>query len=560
MTYVDQTITAEFGLTATGLGQQTTNGVARAMALQALQQQAAATTSVIEYRSQGRLVIIGPASQAAPVAEQLLDQLAAIAIVDPDPAAQRPSLDDRIIYLHAEVDQVEGHLGNFQIRLRDRGKRTQPLKSLLGRSWPQIDILLDLSPVPYFAAQISPPGYFASRGDSRRLASFITAIPELVGEFEKPRYFNYDPSICVHARNRKMACTRCIDACPTLAIRSVGEQVEVDPYLCQGGGSCAAVCPSGALQYIYPGLADILGRIRQLLKDYRQAQGQEARVVFIEESHREAVYRQLTAMEENLIPVALDELGALDLTLLLNTLAYGAQQVIILLSHDTPMRIKDTLKQQQALATTFLEGLGYSPRRIVIADCDELSDVPAAIDSCLSFASYAGFDDKRTMIRLALEHLYQQAPLQPDVLPLSANAPFGEIAVDPQACSLCLACIGACPTRALLAGNETPQLKFIEDNCVQCGLCEQTCPENAISREQRYLFDSDRRRARRLLHEEAPFHCIRCGKPFATRRVIEHMQARLTGHWMFDNDRSLRRLKMCEVCRIGDMWEEEQSA
>lgn len=560
MTYADHSVPAEFGFTAAGLGQQTTNGVARAAALQALQHQAAATTSVIEYHSQGRLVIIGPASQAAPVAEQLMDQLAAVAIVDPDPAAQRPSLDDCILCLHAEVDQVEGHLGDFQIRLRDRGKRTLSLKSLLGRSWPQIDMLLDLSPVPYFDAQISPPGYFAARGDSRKLASFITAIPELVGEFEKPRYFNYDPSICVHARNRKTACTRCIDACPTLAIRSIGEQVEVDPYLCQGGGSCAAVCPSGAMQYIYPGLADILGHIRQLLKNYRQAQGQEARLVFIEESHREEVYRQLTGKDENLIPIALDELGALDLTLLLNTLAYGAQQVIILLSNDTPARIKDTLRQQQALATTFLEGLAYSPWRIVIADSDELSNVPAAIDNSLSPAGYACFDDKRTMIGLALEHLYQQALLQPELLPLAANAPFGEIAVDPQTCTLCLACTSACPTGALLAGNETPQLKFIEDNCVQCGLCEQTCPENAISREQHYLFDNDRRRARRLLYEEAPFHCIRCGKPFATRRLIEHMQARLTGHWMFDNDRSLRRLKMCEVCRIGDIWEEEQSA
>jgi ferredoxin len=443
--------------------------------------------------------------------------------------------------------------------LSDRGKQSLALKAILGRTWAQIDMVLDLSDQPYFDAQISPPGYFAPRGDKAKLASYLVAIPDMVGEFEKPRYFKYDPDICVHARNQKTACTRCIDACPTLAIRSIGERVEVDPYLCQGGGSCAAVCPSGAMQYVYPALAGTLTLLRQLLKAYRQAQGQQARMVFIEESQRERFYQQLAALDENLIPVAFDELGALDLAVLLNTLAYGAQQIIILVSADTPLRIRDTLQHQQALATRFLQGLGYTPERVVIASADQLPTIPPASEEQLPAASYAGFDDKRTMIHLALEHLYQHAPLQPELLELSEGAPFGEILVDPQRCTLCMACTGACPTGALLAGNESPQLKFIEENCVQCGLCEQTCPENAISRAQRYLFDTERRRARRLLYEEAPFHCISCGKPFATRRVIENMQDKLAGHWMFGDERALRRLQMCEDCRIGDMWDEQGS-
>jgi ferredoxin len=551
--------TAEVAVTSTALGQQTSNGTARVQALQALQQQTVATTSVIEYHSQGHLVIIGPATEAVPLAEQLLQQLATIAIVDPDPSAQHPALDDRIPFLHAKVDRIEGHLGDFQVELHDRGKQTLALKSILGRTWPQIDMVLDLSVQPYFDAQISPPGYFATRGDANNLASYLVAIPELVGDFEKPRYFKYNPDICVHARNQMTACTRCIDACPTLAIRSIGEHVEVDPYLCQGGGSCAAVCPSGAMQYVYPALADTLSRIRQLLKTYREAQGHEARMVFIEESQHERFYQQLASLDENLIPVAVDELGALDMAVLLNTLAYGAQQVIVVAGPDTPSRIRDTLQQQQALATQFLQGQGYSPERVVITAAEDLPVVTVGIDEELPAASYATFDDKRTMIHLALEHLYQHAPLQPEILGLSDRAPFGAIRVDAQRCTLCMACTGACPTGSMLAGNESPQLKFIEENCVQCGLCEQTCPENAISREPRYLFNTERRRARRLLYEEAPFHCISCGKPFATRRVIENIQDRLGGNWMFDNERAMRRLQMCEDCRINDMWDEQGS-
>ena len=38
-----------------------------------------------------------------------------------------------------------------------------------------------------------------------------------------------------------------MDACPTQAIVSAGDRIEVDPYLCQGGGSCASACPTGAI-------------------------------------------------------------------------------------------------------------------------------------------------------------------------------------------------------------------------------------------------------------------------------------------------------------------------
>jgi ferredoxin len=105
----------------------------------------------------------------------------------------------------------------------------------------------------------------------------------------------------------------------------------------------------------------------------------------------------------------------------------------------------------------------------------------------------------------------------------------------------------------LTAGEGVPQLQFIEENCLQCGMCTQICPEDAISISPRLLFDPAPRKARRKLHEEAPYLCTSCGKPFATRSVIDNMLEKLKGHYMFQDERARRRLTMCEDCRVIDI-------
>ena len=74
----------------------------------------------------------------------------------------------------------------------------------------------------------------------------------------------------------------------------------------------------------------------------------------------------------------------------------------------------------------------------------------------------------------------QQATSARPLAELPAGAPFGTAMIDTRACTLCLACVTVCPGKALLDGHDVPQLRFLEANCVQCGLCTRSCPENAI--------------------------------------------------------------------------------
>jgi ferredoxin len=144
-----------------------------------------------------------------------------------------------------------------------------------------------------------------------------------------------------------------------------------------------------------------------------------------------------------------------------------------------------------------------------------------------------------------------------DVVSLPAHAPFGSVEIDAVGCTLCLACVSACPTGALADNPETPMLRFTEVACIQCGLCKATCPEKVITLKPQLDFRAATQ-SPRMLKAEAPFCCIRCGKPFGVRSTIERVTAKLAGkHWMYkDAPKRLDLIKMCDECRIAAITDE----
>ena len=101
----------------------------------------------------------------------------------------------------------------------------------------------------------------ASRLSQASNGRHAAEIATCVGEFEKPKFFNYKPSICAHSRSEKIGCTQCIDVCSTRAIRADGDKIFVEPHLCMGCGGCTTVCPSGALTYAYPSATNVGARM-----------------------------------------------------------------------------------------------------------------------------------------------------------------------------------------------------------------------------------------------------------------------------------------------------------
>ena len=216
---------------------------------------------------------------------------------------------------------------------------------------------------------------------------------------------------------------------------------------------------------------------------------------------------------------------------------------------------------QSETANALLQGLGQGQRVVLIdgASAEKINQLASLELPVIPVASFQSFNDKRQTIRTSLDHIAQHSEQVDEVVTLGSDSAFGQVMVDDNACTLCLACVTVCPGRALQDGDTLPQLKFIESQCLQCGLCESACPENAISLEPRYLVDSELARRQRVLNEEEPFNCIVCNTPFATQRIIGRMQAKLSDHWMFESNDALRRLKMCEDCRVKDIFNDDKS-
>lgn len=547
----------------TALPVATVDGRARQAALTHVRERAPQPTSLVSYQSSGRVAVIGHAANAIPAAERLAASLDCTAIITAGQApesgtgASSGAKTGRVRTIEAAVAEVRGHLGAFAIDADVKGEKTPLAPSLITAHKP-FDIVLDLNDPPFIRAEVPPAGYFAPRRDADALERNLEQIPEFVGEFEKPKYFNYNADICAHGNSGLTGCTRCLDACPTDAIHSLKDLIEVDPYLCQGGGSCATACPTGAITYAYPKVSDLLTSSRVVLDAYRQAGGEAPGLIFHDgEAGRAWLEANAQRLPENLIPFEVEEIGSLGLDAWLVLIAYGASPVVLHCPEGVPPSVKAELEHQLDIARAILAAMGYAQELVKFVD-DAVD--PAAINSVgtrvVEPATFAAVDEKRTTIRMAVDHLFARAPDPKAEVPLPQGAPFGQIHVNQNTCTLCMACVSVCPASALAAGGEIPQLKFIEWNCVQCGLCETACPEDAITRAPRFLFDAEARRASRVLNEDKPFHCVSCGKVFATTRVIERMRDKLKSHWMFQKPEAVRRLEMCEDCRVKDMFKD----
>jgi ferredoxin len=506
-------------------------------------------------------------------ARLLKDHLDVTVLISKDDAV--PPLSITEFPLHkGTIRAASGHLGAFKLRVDHYAAPAPSSRDRLhfapSRDDVELhsDVLIDLSGgAPLFSAPDLRDGYLrAEPGDAAAVLRTVLKARDLSGTFEKPRYIAFTEHLCAHSRSNIVGCHRCLDLCPTGAITPNGDHVAIDAQICAGCGQCAAACPTGAAGYALPPADAHLRKLRVLLATFLEAGGAHPVLLFHDGDHGrpliEALARYGDGLPANVLPVEVNEITQLGLETLAGTFAYGASAVRFLL-RAKPRHDVIGLNKTIAFAQSIVAGLGFDGPRIASIETDDpdvLGQMLRAIEplqGATKVASFVAVGKKRDVLQLALRELHAAAPAPVDVIALPEGAPFGKVDVKIDGCTLCLSCVSACPTGALADDPERPMLRLTEDACVQCGLCRATCPEKVITLVPQIDFRAATA-ASRVVKQEDPFLCIRCGTPFGVKSSVERVAAKLEGkHWMYkDSKRRLDLVKMCADCRVQVTAEE----
>jgi ferredoxin len=524
--------------------------------------------SLVTLESSGVVLIYGRDGIAIEAAQRLADRLD-ITVLLTRPGDVTPRRTNEFPVLKGTIRNARGHLGRFELLIDDYAlpSPSSRAKLIFGPSHngatSTCDLILDLSGgVPLFPAHELRPGYL--RADPRDRVAVERAIADaggLVGTFDKPRFIHFEESLCAHSRSGITGCTRCLDLCPTGAITPNGNSVAIDANICAGCGLCASACPTGAASYSLPSADALMRRLRTLLLTYRKASGGAAIVLFHDGDHGEdlidALARFGDGLPANVLPLRVNEVTQLGPEIIACVFAYGGSGVAVL-ARARPKHDILGLRRTVEMSDGIVSALGFGSGVVRIIETDDPEQLRTMLDAApvgVSTQKPAGFvprGAKRSVLETTFRELRLAAPTPVDVVPLAAEAPFGGVRLNVEGCTLCHACVTACPTGALSDNPDRAMLRFTESLCVQCGLCEATCPEKVITLEPRLDFKAWSAPLQ-VLKEEEPFHCIACGKPFGTKSSIDRVLAKLGDkHWMFQgaNARRLDVIKMCADCRV----------
>ncbi|OPX54419.1 4Fe-4S dicluster domain-containing protein [Oceanospirillum multiglobuliferum] len=567
-------------MTVQSTEQQPLNQYARHHVLTALSRPQNLAAPSISYQSKGHLLMIGADDLARLAAVQLYalhgpQAVASLSLLITDPVQDlnNPALEEalkqteKLPIAYGKPTQIKGYMGQFEVWVKAEGAETEEAihlaPALIAKK--QFDLIIDLGQTPSLSQELSPPGYFYIQGErytqenstTHKLHELLEQLPDYIGEFEKPMFLRVNHDLCAHSSRGLTGCTRCLDVCPADAIQSLNRQIEVDHYLCHGAGGCSTACPTGALSFAIPKSSMMLEYLQRLLKQYREQGGEQPVLVF----HGADTEVNLEHWPAHLIPVELEEITSVGPELWLQAFCAGSEQVVLLTDAQTPDSLLTLLRKELKLAQSLLRAMGYAESALrLVEDQNALSANPYAHDATNSIKvpslqNKVQLDPlaKRDLLLAAIDHLYQYAPETIEQLPLPAFAPFGQISVEADACTLCFSCVAVCPTASLSTTQTHPALNFTEANCVQCGLCQAACPEKAISLDTRFLFNADLRHAPRVVCQDEPFCCRDCGTAFAPARTVQRIKEKLQHHSMFAGD-AIRRLELCEDCRVKDIY------
>ncbi|QLG61395.1 4Fe-4S dicluster domain-containing protein [Halorarum salinum] len=418
-------------------------------------------------------------------------------------------------------------------------------------------------------------GYYTGPVDGATIA----AVESHLGGVEKPEFLDLEMDVCAAGASSQEGCTACTDACPHDAVdRPAVDRVEFDPIACQNCGACTSACPTGATMLREPSNERIAREVEASLRTeesggwlpWRGSEGIGTPVVaFVcSERARERLreYGRRAARGEDgryppVLPVSVNCTDTVGEPHVVHALAAGADGVAVVGCGDACLHSgpdpKAALVERCNRATAdlglgervaflapgddpaafaaelagFVDGLDDSPVPAGEHEATGRIDEPTAggvggspavqADGGRPNPTFDGHGWTLESVRTILRHV------DPERDVIRGLSDFGSMEVS-DACNLTPTCSNLCPTDAVRR-TDGGNLEFNHELCVNCGLCEEGCPETAIT--MRDGLDLSLLPERRdgdpwvTVHDGEMLECVRCGEPFTSVGSAEKVQA-----------------------------------
>jgi ferredoxin len=438
--------------------------------------------------------------------------------------------------------------------------------------------------VVVIAAAGAPPapartGHYVLAGAGRSEVDEVAwKVLARIGEFRKPDSVAYDPETCAGGAAGHEACGLCLPACPYHAIdRDPGNRlrVRVDTQACEGCGACVAVCPTSSLTFRDPPPADLYARLASLLAPLAGSAADTPVVAFHCPERGQAALvdagRRRRPYPAAVLPVPMACLRHVSEAAILAAFRMGAAGVALLGCESCPHGPREGFLDRLGVAQAVLEAFGLGAERVRLVTGG--GEPGAMIEALAGFAatlspSPVRWDGRsalptasREVLAEAIGTLLDVTGREPGLAPVSEGVPYAVPEVRAADCTLSRACVNVCPPHAFRFSEERQHLELRPIACVACGLCVAACPERAISLRPgvplaRPALDWQ------VVARDEPVACLRCGKPFANRRALAAVEAKLLAlPGLVDTFAGTRKslLRMCPSCRaVAAVQEMEQ--
>lgn len=508
----------------------------------------------VSYEVRRSLLLVGPGKPVFEIARALRHRFNVVAVIDgPRPRSRLLG----VSVVAARLVSLSGYLGRFSAEAHEADGQSIDLSRKSGNDDGYFDLVIDLSATPILDQPIAPLGYLRPVDPSHYEVA-LGELPALTGEVRKPRYINFAPQRCIHRRQRVPGCDRCLDICPASAITGGQQTVTVDAHLCRGCGTCASVCPTDALTFADPSLDHVVDRLERALQAFRSAGGANPWIGFYAED-RESITQWATTQCITLLPFAVHSVTSLNLEIWLAAIAFGAAGVVLSVPDSAPAMAVRVVSRNVALAGNILESLGQPRARVQMLN-------PDTVDGGFSVAAHSDGSNAaqawthpitdsspRSRLLTLFDHLSSRSHTGSEKLAvtLPASDPFGGVVLDAKKCTMCLACTNLCPTGALRADGNGIELTFVEAACVQCGLCEHGCPENAVKRQPRFDYAALQGSKMTTLNRAKMANCTQCNRPFMSTALLASALEHLSTEGAATRQ-AKDMLRICPQCRADN--------